>query len=100
MKVSEVSINTISECSSDATLEEIIQLMWDRQVACLLVMEGSRPLGFITEESIITGIIGQSRHLDQMQAKEFVTQTLACPAASRRRDLEHASGRLTEGLAA
>ena len=99
MQVSEVTNSKVRVCSSDATLEDIIQLMWDNEADCLFVMDGSRPLGFISEESIIAGIIGRNRHLDQMQAREFVTQKLPCPAGSRTRDLGNTAGRCTEGLA-
>ena len=97
MQVSEVTDSKVRVCRSDATLEEIIQLMWDNQVEYLFVMDGRRPLGFISEASITAGIVGRNRHLDQMQAREFVTQKLPCPAT---RAPGNTAGHCTEGLAA
>jgi CBS domain-containing protein len=56
MKVSEIMTNAAVTDTSDDTVAEAARKMWDQQTGSLLIMEGERLAGIITERDILRAV--------------------------------------------
>jgi CBS domain-containing protein len=60
----------------DARLKEIIQLMEDRNVGSVLVLENEKPIGIITDRDIVLRCFQDSVKFDQCTAADLMTESV------------------------
>ncbi len=59
--------------SAEAPIAEAIQSLKSHKVGCLLVMEGTRLVGILSERDLLYKLAGANRPTDQIKVKEVMT---------------------------
>jgi len=58
LKVKEVMTSEVVTIGPDAPLEEAARIMWKRKLGCLIVMDGGRLAGILTEGDFVKRVAG------------------------------------------
>jgi CBS domain-containing protein len=58
LKVKEVMTSDVVSIGPDAPLEEAARIMWKRKLGCLIVMDGDRLAGILTEGDFVKLVAG------------------------------------------
>ena len=64
MKVKDIMTRNVKTISPNATMEEAAQEMRENKIGCLVVVEGEKPIGIITERDLAYKIIAQGKSLE------------------------------------
>ncbi|RLG59531.1 MAG: hypothetical protein DRN95_01845 [Candidatus Hydrothermarchaeota archaeon] len=64
MKVKDIMTKNVKTISPNATMEEAAQEMRKNKIGCLVVVEGEKPIGIITERDLAYKIIAQGKSLE------------------------------------
>lgn len=75
MKVKDIMTKNVKTISPDATMEEAAQEMRKNKIGCLVVVEGEKPIGIITERDLAYKIIAQGKSLET-KVKEVMSSDL------------------------
>lgn len=84
--------------SSDDTVQKAIEVMTERNISCVVVVESessSRPVGLITERDLIKRVLKQGKSPKTLKAKDVMTNSLV--TISEEATLEEAM-RTIEGM--
>jgi CBS domain-containing protein len=84
----------IFSIATDASLADVVAMLIDRNCGSLLVVDGQRPVGIITERDILRTCATESRTLGQIQVKEKMSTNLLTGSAGQ--SLGDVMGVLTE----
>lgn len=64
----------IIKCTQDLSLEEVINLMNDSKLGCMVIENSSgKPVGIFTERDILRRVIGKDLDLKKEKVKDFMT---------------------------
>lgn len=75
MKVKDIMTKNVKTISPNATMEEAAQEMRKNKIGCLVVVEGEKPIGIITERDLAYKIIAQGKNLET-KVKEVMSSDL------------------------
>ncbi len=75
MKVKDIMTKNVKTISPNATMEEAAQEMRKNKIGCLVVVEGEKPIGIITERDLAYKIIAQGKSLET-KVKEVMSSDL------------------------
>lgn len=93
MHVSELMAVDVAWCEQDAPLTRAAQLMWDRDVGCVPVVDDQRRLvGMITDRDICMAALLRGRRLDEIAVHEVMARQPAF--CTEREDVECAARRM------
>lgn len=76
----------IFSISPSATIREAVHEMNEHGVGALLVMEGDRPLGIVTERDVLRRVVGPGLHASITRVAEVMTTDLVTIPSSMRVD--------------
>ena len=62
----------------ESTVREAMQMMADKDIGALLVLEGVKPVGMITERDYSRKVALKGRRSDKLAVKEIMTTDLLC----------------------
>lgn len=74
-KVKDVMTKNLKTISPSATMSEAARAMRKNRIGCLVVVEGSKPVGIITERDIAYKIVAEEKSSDTA-VKEVMTRDL------------------------
>lgn len=74
-KVKDIMTKNVKTISPSATMAEAARLMRKNRIGCLVVVEGSKPVGIITERDIAYKIVAEEKSSDTT-VKEVMTREL------------------------
>ncbi len=61
MLIREVMTESVVTASPDCTVREIAELMRERNVGSVVLVEGSRPVGFVTDRDLAVSVVADGR---------------------------------------
>ena len=76
MKVSEVMNLDVVSCPVSANLEVPAQLMWDRGVGSVVILDGGRPVGVVTDRDVAMGAQTQGKLLKEIPLRTTMSTEL------------------------
>ena len=74
-KVKDVMTKNVKTISPSATMAEAARIMKKNRIGCLVVVEGNKPVGIITERDIAYKIVAKEKSSDTA-VKEIMTKDL------------------------
>jgi len=74
-KVKDVMTKNVKTISPSATMAEAARIMKKNRIGCLVVVEGNKPVGIITERDIAYKIVAEEKSSDTA-VKEIMTKDL------------------------
>jgi CBS domain-containing protein len=77
MKVSEVMNLDVASCPISANLEVPAQLMWDRRVGSVVILDGERPVGVVTDRDVAMGAQTQGKLLNEIPVRTTMSAELS-----------------------
>lgn len=77
MIVKDIMHPDVQKISNSVTIKDAAKIMTDKKIGCLLVVEGQKLLGIVTEDDIITKVVGEGRHpqettVDDIMVREVI----------------------------
>lgn len=68
----------VKAVAPEASVREVVEEMNKHKIASILVVEGGKPVGVITERDVLQRAIGQNRSLDATKAKDIMSSPVHC----------------------
>lgn len=65
-----VDVITVIE---DQSLEDIVKTMADKNISCVVVVKGERPIGIITERDLVKRVLYKREDMAKIKAKDVMT---------------------------
>ena len=78
MIVDELINTNVFTINSDATVKEAAARMAQHEVGSLIVMEGNKPVGIVTERDLISKVLALSKGADVTKIKIVMSKPLIC----------------------
>jgi CBS domain-containing protein len=72
----DIMVDKVITTKKDATIEDAVKLMNEREIGCLVVMENGTPVGIITERDLLKRCLAKSKELRGMKVAEAMSQPL------------------------
>ncbi len=82
----EIKGATVASLPSTATVLEAAQLMNDRHIGSVLVIDNDRLVGIFTERDVLRRIVAEERSPAATQLNDVMTRQVACAAPHTRLD--------------
>ncbi len=80
LKVEDVMVKDIITIGADATVEGAVEIMNKYDIGCLIVVEGRKPIGIVTERDMLKRVLLQKRNprktkVDNIMSKPLIVST-------------------------
>ena len=89
LKVEDVMIKNVITVNPDATVKEAVEIMNEHEIGCLVVMEGNKLVGILTERDMLKRVLGESRNSEKTKVREIMTTSVITTSPTT--DLEEAA---------
>jgi CBS domain-containing protein len=76
LEAQDIMVDKVITTKKDASLEHAVKLMNKHEIGCLVVLEGEKPVGIITERDLLKRCLAQSKELRNMKVKDVMSQPL------------------------
>jgi CBS domain-containing protein len=76
VSVREVMNSPVITGSEEETIEDISQRMYDCKISSVIIMDGQKPLGIVTERDIITKVVTKNKKSSEVLVKEIMSSPL------------------------
>jgi len=76
MLVSEIMTRNVKTVRLDTTVREVIATMLSREIGSIVVVQGERPVGIITERDILRAVMTTSIPIESFLAKDAMSTPL------------------------
>ncbi len=76
-KISKIMNTNVPTLKKEARISDAIKLMVDKPQGCVVIVEGKKPLGIITESDIVRNMVSE-----KISPKEKVTRIMSSPITS------------------
>ncbi len=75
-KISGVMKKSVKTVRPDAKVRKVVQLMSDRNISCVVITEGKKPVGIVTERDILKKVVLSGMDIDENSVKEIMSTEL------------------------
>lgn len=93
MRIDRLAVREPVTLSPDATLERAAHLMAEHGVGCLVVTEGKRPVGIVTDRDLVVRGLAAGRPVDGRVDSVMTMDVVTVDSATDLRDVIHLFGR-------
>ncbi|MDH7593783.1 MAG: CBS domain-containing protein [Methanomicrobiales archaeon] len=69
---------TVVTVAPDASVHDVIGLMEGKNVGCVVVTEGKKPVGIITDRDIVIRVVSKNGNTRAVKAKDAMTKNPFC----------------------
>jgi len=69
--------------SPEQTIVEACQLLRDRNVGCLVAVDGEKPCGMLTDRDIALKIIGEQKEFQRTKVRDIMTANPTCISVNK-----------------
>lgn len=76
MKAKEIMVTDIAIIEPEKSVVEAAKIMKERKIGSLVVIEGSKPIGIITERDIIRKLVAEGKDAKIVKVKELMSYPL------------------------
>jgi CBS domain-containing protein len=76
MPISDYCLSEVVTIERGETIAAAANLMRDQHVGCLVVVEGNRPVGILTDRDIVRGVLADGLDVTQTMVEEAMTHDL------------------------
>ena len=76
MLVSEIMTRNVKTVRLDTTVREVIATMLSKEIGSIVVVQGERPVGIITERDILRAVMTSSIPIESFLAKDVMSTPL------------------------
>ena len=76
VSVREIMNSPIITGSEEETIEDIAQRMCDCKISSVIIMNGQKPIGIVTEQDIITKVVTKNKKPSKVLVKEIMSTPL------------------------
>jgi CBS domain-containing protein len=76
-KISKIMNTSVPTLKKEARISDAARLIVDRPLGCVVIVEGKKPLGIITESDIVKNLVSK-----KINSKEKVTKIMSSPITS------------------
>lgn len=76
MPICDYCLTEVVTIQPDETIAAAAALMRDQHVGCLVVVEGNRPVGILTDRDIVRGVLAEGRDVTQTLVNDAMTHEL------------------------
>lgn len=77
MKIEEIMTTTFATVRSNLTIQEAARKMRDRNIDCLVVIEGGEPIGIVTDRDLCCRAVADRIDPSRATVREFMTSKVA-----------------------
>ena len=89
LKVEDAMTENVVTVDADATVKEAVEIMNKHEIGCLVVMEGNKLVGILTERDMLKRVLGESRNPEKTKVSEIMTTPVTTTSPTT--DLEEAA---------
>jgi CBS domain-containing protein len=76
LKVEDVMVEDVISVSEKATVKEAAELMNQHEIGCLVVVEGGKPVGIVTETDMVKRVIVKPIDPEKTRVREIMSMPL------------------------
>jgi len=70
----DIMVDKVVTTKKNATLEHAVSLMNEHEIGCLVVVEGEKPVGIITERDLLKRCLAKSKELGKMKVEDIMSK--------------------------
>ena len=70
----DIMVDKVVTTKKNATLEHAVSLMNEHEIGCLVVVEGEKPVGIITERDLLKRCLAKSKELGKIKVEDIMSK--------------------------
>lgn len=75
-KIKEIMTSGVISVSPEDSVKKAVDTMTDRNISCVIVTEGKKPIGIITERDLVQRVLKPGKSTKSLKAKDIMTPSV------------------------
>lgn len=74
IEIRDIMVDKVITTKKDATVKDVVNLMNEHEIGCLVVEENGEPVGIVTERDLLKRVLAKSKELRNMKVREIMSE--------------------------